>query len=293
MLVKAFNKIVMDKTKNQLKPLTKQANYPLSVIDQMGETCTLNSKPKRIVSLVPSQTELLFDLGLNEEVIGITKFCTDPVDKVKNVKKVGGTKKFNLDVIAELKPDLIIGNKEENYEEGINQLKQDYPVWMSDIVSLDDALQMIQQVGVLVGAEIEATEMVEEITKDTCDLTAAMNKNSAKTAAYFIWQKPYMVSGSDTFIDEMMKLCGLQNIFSNQNRYPETTLETLQTTKPDVVMLSTEPFPFKQAHVDELQAALPNSQVILVDAMYFSWYGSRLLGTGDYLRSLKKRLNIN
>ena len=262
----------------------------------MGETCTLASKPIRIVSLVPSQTELLFDLGLNEEVIGITKFCTDPVDKVKSVQKVGGTKKFDFDVIAELKPDLIIGNKEENYEEGINQLKQDYPVWMSDIVTLDDALQMIRQIGVLVGTETEANAMADKIGKSTSDLVKNANnleKSIDKTAAYFIWQKPYMVAGSDTFIDEMMKLCGLQNIFANQDRYPETEIEILKKQKPEVVMLSTEPYPFKESHVQELQALLPDSKVILVDAMYFSWYGSRLLGTGDYLRSLKNKLSIS
>ncbi|WP_299872936.1 ABC transporter substrate-binding protein [uncultured Cocleimonas sp.] len=267
----------------------QQQNFPISVIDQMGETCTLAVKPIRIVSLVPSQTELLFDLGLDEEVVGITKFCTDPEDKVKSVRKVGGTKKFNFDVIAELKPHLIIGNKEENYEEGINQLKQDYPVWMSDIVTLDDALEMIRQIGVLVGTETEASEMAETIQKDISNL----GKKLDKTAAYFIWQKPYMVAGSDTFIDEMMKLCGLRNIFANQDRYPETEIEILQQQKPDVVMLSTEPYPFKESHVKELQAILPDSNVILVDAMYFSWYGSRLLGTGDYLRSLKNKLIID
>ena len=265
----------------------KHQSLPISLIDQMGETCTLVSKPKRIVSLVPSQTELLFDLGLTDEVIGITKFCTDPEDKVKNVKKVGGTKKFNFNVIAELKPDLIIGNKEENYEEGINQLKHDYPVWMSDIVTLDDALQMIQQVGLLVGAETEANYMAEKIKKRINHLEQALDKSNTKTAAYFIWQKPYMVAGSDTFIDEMMKLCGLHNIFSDQDRYPEVSLETLQAAKPDVVMLSTEPYPFKQSHINELQVLMPDTHVVLVDAMYFSWYGSRLLGTGEYLQSLK------
>jgi len=273
---------------NSISDRKKQV-FPISVIDQMGETCTLVSKPIRIVSLVPSQTELLFDLGLDEEVVGITKFCTDPEDKVKSVRKVGGTKKFNFDVIAELKPDLIIGNKEENYEEGIDQLKQDYPVWMSDIVTLDDALDMIRQIGILVGTESEAIEMADKIDKSTHDLGQGLRK----TAAYFIWQKPYMVAGSDTFIDEMMKLVGLQNIFADQDRYPETEIEILQQQKPDVVMLSTEPFPFKESHVQALQEKLPDSKVILVDAMYFSWYGSRLLGTGDYLRSLKNKLNIS
>ncbi len=271
-------------------------DYPLSLIDQMGETCTLADKPVRIVSLVPSQTELLFDLGLREEIVGITKFCTEPPDKVKIVPKVGGTKKFNFDVISELKPDLIIGNKEENYEEGINQLKQDYPVWMSDIVTLDDALEMIRQVGILVGAKAEAIEMADTIKNSTHDLVKAakqLDKHSKKTAAYFIWQKPYMVAGSDTFIDEMITLCGLQNMFAHQERYPETDKEALKEQQPDVVMLSTEPYPFKESHVQELQALLPNSTVILVDAMYFSWYGSKLLGTGDYLRSLKKKLHLD
>ena len=258
------------------------------VKDQMGESCVLVSKPKRIVSLVPSQTELLFDLGLDIEVVGITKFCTDPLEKVKHVQKIGGTKKFDFDAIAALKPDLIIGNKEENYEEGINQLKQNYPVWMSDIVTLDDSLQMIQQIGALVGASNKANEMARAIEKSTNDLGESINK----TAAYFIWQKPYMVAGSNTFIDEMMKLCGVQNIFSNQDRYPEISIEILVAQQPDVVMLSTEPYPFKESHVKELQALLPSSQVVLVNAMYFSWYGSRLLGTGDYLRSLKKALDV-
>ena len=270
-----------------------QQSFPMSVFDQMGEECLLASKPKRIVSLVPSQTELLFDLGLTDEVVGITKFCTEPQDHVKLVKKIGGTKKFNFDAIDALQPDLIIGNKEENYEEGINQLKQNYPVWMSDIVTLEDALQMIQQIGVLVGAYSKANKMVEAIRQSTKGLAETASKGLVKTAAYFIWKKPYMVAGSDTFIDEMMKLCGLKNIYSKQDRYPEIDIADLQVIKPDVIMLSTEPYPFKQIHVDDFQALLPDSQVILVDAMYFSWYGSRLLGTGDYLRSLKQTLKIN
>lgn len=265
-------------------------NYPISITDQMGEVCTLKSKPKRIISLVPSQTELLFDLGLINEVIGITKFCTEPADKIKNVKKVGGTKKFNFDSIKELKPDLIIGNKEENYEEGITRLKQDYPVWMSDIVTLDDAYQMIKQIGLLTATESKAIQMVDTITNAISNITVNLDKADTKTAAYFIWKKPYMTVGSDTFIDEMMKLCGLQNVFSQQNRYPEITADELKSKNPDVILLSSEPYPFKQTHVDEFQNIMPNSKIILVDAMYFSWYGSRLLGAGEYLRSFLKQL---
>ena len=270
-----------------------QQRFPLSVIDQMGEECLIPAKPKRIVSLVPSQTELLFDLGLSDEVVGITKFCTEPHEQVKLAKKVGGTKKFNFDAIKALQPDLIIGNKEENYKEGINQLKQDYPVWMSDIITLEDALQMILKIGGLIGTASNANRMVEVIRESTKDLAALSNKPALKTAAYLIWKKPYMVAGRDTFIDEMLKLCSIKNIYSEQDRYPETDIESLQAIKPDVIMLSSEPYPFKQTHIDEFQALLPESQVILVDAMYFSWYGSRLLGTGDYLRSLKQILNIN
>ena len=263
-----------------------QTKYPFVTVDQMGESCKLQSKPKRIISLVPSQTELLFDLGLDDEIVGITKFCNHPVDKVKACIKIGGTKKFNYDVIAELKPDLIIGNKEENYQEGIEYLKQLYPVWMSDIANIEDALQMISAIGKLVEKPEKAQQMVLDISESLSN----QGEKLSLSAAYLIWQQPFMTVGKGTFIDEIMQLCGLQNIFAEQERYPETTLEELKKLQPDVLMLSTEPYPFKNEHVEILQSEFPDTKVILVDAMYFSWYGSRLLGTGEYSRSVKQLL---
>lgn len=262
------------------------AAYPKTFADQMGEQCHLTSKPQRIVSLVPSQTELLFDLGLDAEVVGITKFCTHPPEKVKGVQKVGGTKKFDFEAIDALEPDLVIGNKEENYQEGIAQLKEKYPVWMSDIVDLDDALKMIEGIGQLVECEEAALKMAATIRDDMSDLPEL----EGKTAAYLIWQKPYMAAGSGTFIDDMLARCGVRNLYAERGRYPEITLDSLKKEKPGFVMLSTEPYPFKQKHIDELSAELPDSKLLLVDAMYFSWYGSRLLGTARYLRSLVDKL---
>jgi len=259
----------------------------LEFTDQMGRVLRLKSRPVRIVSLVPSQTELLFDLGLDAEVVGITKFCTDPVDKVKTVQKVGGTKKFDFDAIAKLEPDLIIGNKEENYQGGVEKLKQYYPVWMSDITTLEDSLEMIKLIGDLVDKSSEAQAMVEEISNGMKDLGEPLPLK----VAYLIWQNPYMVAGSDTFIDEMLKQCGFENVFADEERYPTATLVKLQDIQADVVMLSTEPYPFKESHIQSLQEELPHSKVVLVDAMYFSWYGSRLLGTAKYLRSLKRILS--
>src|SRR4051812_11307667 len=118
--------------------------------DQMGNAVELEGPPSRIVSLVPSQTELLFYLGLDKEVAGITKFCIHPAEMFHSKPRVGGTKKYDFEKIRQLAPDLIIGNKEENEQKQVEELQKLYPVWMSDIRNLADALQMIRSVGELV-----------------------------------------------------------------------------------------------------------------------------------------------
>src|SRR5258706_7655314 len=134
-----------------------------SSIDQLGRLVEFSFPPQRIISLVPSQTELLFDLGLADRVVGITKFCVHPNEWFKTKTKVGGTKKFQFDVINALQPDLIIGNKEENYEEGITQLAGKYPVWMSDIANWESAMGMIKSVGELANESVKADLLVDEI----------------------------------------------------------------------------------------------------------------------------------
>lgn len=255
--------------------------------DQMGNQVHLESvPPKRIVSLVPSQTELLYDLGLREEVVGITKFCVHPPEWYKSKDRVGGTKNFHIDRIEALVPDLIIGNKEENVKEGIEALQQKFPVWMSDIHTFEDALKMIEQVSILVGKREEGAKLLKEIKEGFEEIQNTFSSKRTLNVLYLIWRKPYMAVGRDTFIDEMLTICGFENGAKHLSRYPTLTIEDLQNLSPQLLLLSSEPYPFQEKHIVELQALLPDTQIRLVDGEYFSWYGSRLLKAVPYLKKL-------
>jgi len=242
--------------------------------------------PKRIISLVPSQTELLFDLGLDQAIVGITKFCAYPEDKVRQKALVGGTKDLDLNRIRELMPDLIIANKEENTREQVEELQRHHPVHVTDITTLPDALRMIREVGTLVGRSTEADQLAQRIESGLCPSFQPLGLS----VAYLIWRKPYMVAASNTFIHSMLAVAGFANAFANQTRYPQITPDDLQKAQPDLLFLSSEPYPFGKKHVDELQRICPSAQVILVDGEVFSWYGSRLLHTSDYFRNLRNQI---
>ena len=255
-------------------------------IDQMGHHLNIPSSPQRIISLVPSQTELLFDLGLADQVVGATKFCIHPKERVRETRKIGGTKNFKLSVIDELQPDLIIGNKEENYQEGIEQLQEKYPVWMSDIADLDDALAMIRGIGSITGKADQASAIAERIQSDFDALSSA---SIIRRTLYFIWQDPHMVAGKGTFIDEMMLKAGFDNVIQ-EDRYPSVTEDDIKRLNPEVVLLSSEPFPFKEKHVQMYRKLLPEAKVKLVNGEMFSWYGSRLLKVIPYLKALQETI---
>lgn len=253
--------------------------------DQMKRLISVPYPPQRIISVVPSQTELLFDLGLNEEVIGITKFCIHPSDKFKSTLKVGGTKKLDIAEIYQLKPDLIIANKEENERADIEELMKDFPVWISDIQVLDDALEMITGLGELVDKVEKASLFVTDIQNRFLNLDR--NRRLIKTA-YFIWKNPYLLVGKHTFIDDMLNRAGFENIITEE-RYPEITARKLIELDPECIFLSSEPYPFKPEHINEMRAICPNAKISIVDGEMFSWYGSRLLKTPDYLSSLRSK----
>lgn len=243
--------------------------------------------PKRIVSVVPSQTELLFDLGLDKEVIGLTKFCNHPADKVKKKTLVGGTKTLNINQIDTLQPDLIMANKEENTREQIEELQSRYAVHVTDVATLPDALAMIREVGTLVGKEQEAEVMAQQIDHS---LASILTLSAPHSVAYLIWRKPYMVAAAGTFIHSMLELAGFRNAFARQTRYPEVTHADLQAAQPDLIFLSSEPYPFAEKHRAELQAICPLARILLVDGEVFSWYGSRLLRASDYFRNLHNEI---
>ena len=253
-----------------------------SYIDKINRSVFLPKTPKRVVSLVPSQTELVYDLGLSEEIVGITKFCVHPAGKVKDVCKIGGTKQLDVLKIKSLQPELVIANKEENERSQVEELMKDCPVWVSDIHDLDSAIDMIERVGELVGKSAEAKALSAAIAEG---FNRLLIKPSHKRTAYLIWRKPYMLAGKGTFIDSMLQKCGLANAFDAE-RYPEVDAAMLVAAQPEVVLLSSEPYPFKQKHIEEFQALLPNATVILVDGEMFSWYGSRLLHTPQYFEQM-------
>jgi len=260
--------------------------------DQMGNAIQLNSPPNRIISLVPSQTELLFDLELDEEIIGITKYCIHPKEKVKGKTIVGGTKKLKLDLIRQLKPDLIIGNKEENEKSQVAELKKEFPVWMSDIKKFGDAIEMTGKIGLLVGKNERAIEIKSNIQKRFIQFSLYLESDKKiKNVLYLIWRKPYIAAGPDTFISHLLKLCALRNpLQSTNSRYPEMTAEEIQKVNPTYIFLSSEPYPFKEKHISELQSICPGSKVVLVDGEMFSWYGSRLLYAPAYFKELLEKL---
>ncbi|WP_341904621.1 helical backbone metal receptor [Fluviicola taffensis] len=254
-------------------------------IDQMQRTVEIHSTVSRIVSLVPSQTELLVDLGLKERLVGITKFCVHPKELRKEIQLVGGTKNVKIKLVESLNPDLIIGNKEENNQADIEGLEENLPTWMSDIFNLEDALEMIEQVGEITGTQEKAAEIISEIQKNFLNLKPLEGN---KCVLYLIWKNPYIAAGTNTFIDSMLNRLGLKNAM-DEPRYPEVDLKQVN---PDFIFLSSEPFPFKEKHIEELQIQFPNSQVILVDGEFFSWYGSRLIGAPDYFNKLLNVISV-
>ena len=225
------------------------------VTDMMGRVMDVPERPQRIVSLVPSQTELLADLGLESEVVGITKFCIHPESWFRKKARIGGTKTVHLDRVMSLKPDLIIANKEENVKDQIDALTAVAPVWVSDIQSLDDALQMIRQLGTICGK----AEGGDAIATGISDAFAALTQPAIQqTTAYCIWREPWMWAGGDTFIDNILQRCGLANALRDHLRYPELSLESLKALNPELILLSSEPYPFKDQHIAEVSAALPD-----------------------------------
>lgn len=251
--------------------------------DQIGRSIQINSTPKRIVSLVPSQTELLFDLGLKKVVVGITRFCVHPQQWRSEKTIVGGTKKIDFDVIDSLRPDLIIGNKEENTREDVERLQKRYPVWISDVRSIDGALEMIVSIGELT----DRRSIAASLAKDIRDEFARLPVFKIRRTLYLIWRKPWMSAGTDTFIHEQMMKAGFENTIC-QARYPELSDEAIRELNPEIVLLSSEPFPFKEQHIAEIRNLLPKADILIVDGEMFSWYGSRLKKGPQYFRGLRE-----
>jgi ABC-type Fe3+-hydroxamate transport system substrate-binding protein len=256
--------------------------------DQMGRTISLQSPPKRIISLVPSQTELLYSLGLNEEVVGITKFCIHPTEWFHTKTRIGGTRMINVEAIHDLQPDLVIANKEENEKEQVEELATKYPVWISDVNDPASAYGMIAALGAICGKEDKSAALIDLIKSNFASLPVVEHSKESRSACYLIWRNPYMTIGGDSFIHKMLEIAGFDNIYKSASRYPEISIDELRKSNCKYVLLSSEPFPFRQKHIEELQQELPGATILLVDGEMFSWYGSRMVHAAGYFLHLRK-----
>jgi len=251
--------------------------------DQLNRKIQINKTPQRIISLVPSLTELLIDLGLEKQLVGITKFCIYPKNLLKTKTIVGGTKQIHINKIKALKPDFILCNKEENTQEIVEQINQITSVYISDIYTIKDTLDLIKNLGVIFDVEKNAKKINSEIKHKKVDFYSFIKSKSVKKVAYFIWANPFMVVGGNNFINEMLKLNKFKNVYEGEHRYPEINLNELKKT--DYILLSSEPYPFKEKH-KILFTNYTKAKIILVDGESFSWYGSRLIKAFDYFKKL-------
>lgn len=259
----------------------------MEFVDQLNRTVTLTQPPSRIISLVPSQTELLVALGLRKNIVGITKFCVHPKDLRKEKTIVGGTKQVDFEKIKSLKPDIIVCNKEENTEEMVLQLESVAPVWVSDIATISESIEMILQLGKIFEVDGRALEITANINLELEGFKEYVRDFPSKKVLYLIWKNPYMAVGKNTFIDELLQINNFENIIiKNNSRYPEVSIELLKTA--ELVLLSTEPYPFKKVDADVLAEEFNSEvkEVKLVDGEFFSWYGSRLIKAFDYFKEL-------
>ncbi|MBJ6368749.1 ABC transporter substrate-binding protein [Snuella sedimenti] len=260
--------------------------------DQLQRTLHLKDTPKRIISLVPSQTELLCDLGLEDAIVGITKFCVHPDHLLKDIAIVGGTKQLHIERIKALRPDIILCNKEENTKEIVEACQSICEVHVSDVYTIADSLELIGQYGTIFNKADEALSLIDAIKEKQSAFEGFIQNKPVLKVVYFIWKSPWMVAANNTFINYMLQLNKYENVYSSLVRYPEIDLADEQKEIQNIgyAFLSSEPYPFKEKHKDELQAYWPDTKIVLVDGEMFSWYGTRLLKAFDYFKTLRESL---
>lgn len=239
--------------------------------DQLGNKLNFSCPPKRIVCLVPSLTELLSYFEMDAEVVGITKFCIYPTSWFQNKDRVGGTKTIDIEKVKSLQPDLIIGNKEENTKDDMEALMAFAPVWMSDVNSIEDANNLITCLAEIFNKEDKGQALIGDLNNY---FLSHASEGAGKSVLYFIWHSPGIVVGKNTYIDSYLSAIGYQNCVSLE-RYP--AISDLSDLQPDVVLLSSEPFPFNESHVAYYKELFPNAEINLVDGERYSWYGIRTL----------------
>lgn len=255
--------------------------------DHLSREINVPENPQHILSICPAITETLFALGVGKHVVGRTKYCIFPKDTIDSVPTVGGTKDVDIEKVRELKPDLIIAEKEENTRETVEALSHIAPVVVFEVQTVDESYRLINDLGILIGSQAESEDLVKNIKTRMNPLAATPSKK----VAYLIWRKPYMAVGSTTYIESILSHLGFQNVAASlEGRYPAITLDELKELSPDAILLSSEPFPFAEKHQKEIAEVLTDIPSYLVDGEMF-WYGAKMLEASAYFRDLQQRIN--
>ena len=258
-----------------------------TVKDCLGKEMSIPKNITKIVSLVPSISELIYDLNIEKKLIGVTKFCIHP--KYFQIEKtvVGGVQEFDIEKIKELKPDVVFASKDENFEEEILELQKFVPVYVTDVKSVDEAKQMIVNFGELLSCRNDASKIIMKIDMQLNDLAKVTDDLLYRSGAYFVWNEPWVAAGKDTFVNSMLKLVKINNVFEDlKERYPMVTGANIHLGNPDIVMLPSEPYKFEDQQAFEISSHTHDAATYFVDGEAFAWYGSRLIKSLDYLKLL-------
>lgn len=244
----------------------------------------------RLVSLCPSLTELVFDLGRGPDLVGITEWCVHPKEGVAKVEKVGGTKDPKVARIVELRPDLVLMNDEENRRADADALIAAGVRILSSLPrDCAGTAAMVRSIGASLDRAREAEVIALDIEARSARVRAAARERAPVRFAYLIWRKPWMAASADTFASSLLEQAGGVNVFAaSEERYPEISADALAHAAPDRVFLCTEPFPFEAKHAEELArlTGLPRERFVIADGEYLSWHGSRTPAGIDYAESL-------
>jgi ABC-type Fe3+-hydroxamate transport system substrate-binding protein len=252
-------------------------------VDASGVTLAIPRPPRRIVSLIPSTTETLCALGLADALVGITVYCREPADVVRTKTRVGGEKNPDLEQIRALAPDLVVANIEENVRGHIDTLRGwGIPVWVTYPRTVAEAVRMIRELGTITGTEARATTLADELDGRLAQLAALVAGRPPVPVFYAIWREPWMTISQDTYIHDMLRVCGGLNVFAaHPERYPAVALEEIAARRPHVILLPDEPFRFREVHRRDFARfpdvpAVASGRVHLVDGKPFSWHGPRI-----------------
>lgn len=257
--------------------------------DDMKEEVQLQGIPGRIISLCPSVTETLVKLGLQNELVGRTDYCYRPEGEIEEVRKIGGPKELDMSAIGELNPELIIAVKEENDRGQIEKLREKYPVFVFDVNTYAEALDMLIRLGEMTGKHKEATDLGDRIDKAFAKIPQL---ETPRTFLYLVWKDPLMAAGKRTYINSVLSSHGFVNCLDNFiQRYVTLNVEVFKKLKFDMAFLPSEPFEFDEEDRKDILAFFPEADVRLVDGEAFSWYGYRMLHAAEYISEMIRKLN--